>query len=575
MSEPTASPRWWPPVLGLAVFVITLGWLLGTSPFLAIVWDEGYTLGREERVRNWFRGLSDPVGFAAHYDPPTPLETLVQSDDQFAPMTEKLTTRAAFFDVSVMEYFWPFAREEPHGHPPFYAIVGMLGDVVARSWAPLLRARVGPIVLFSLTAWAIFVVFQSRLGLWPAIAAAAAWSLQPRLFAHAHYAHYDGVLTSLWTLAILCFVLAVEDPPGENEPRRWPRPLWVAAFGITCGLAAGTKLTGWFLCIPFIGWSLLKFNIKGLITLMAAAPIGVLALFAVVPTWWLQPVLGPLDFLQSNLTRHVTTSIPIEFLGTVYNTPRESLPWYNTLAWTAMVTPVLWLLLAAGGMAVVLRRFRTHDLGLLVLLNWLFLILLRALPGAPGHDGVRQFLPAFGCLALLVGVGAASLERWRPSLTRLICGAAIAEGLVSVLVMMPVPLSYYSPLIGGLPGARAIGMEATYYWDALDPATLDWLNASTPPGRTVRFNGYPTSWLYLRLTGQLAAGLDGWDRGDPLWYVVQNRTGMLRPIDRHLIEELGPQSVRVSKLGVPLVWVFPIEAVDREGDEMRQQAGIR
>ena len=37
--------------------------------------------------------------------------------------------------------------------------------------------------------------------------------------------------------------------------------------------------------------------------------------------------------------------------------------------------------------------------------------------------------------------------------------------------MMPVPLSYYSPLIGGLPGAAAIGMEPTFYWDS--PAAGD------------------------------------------------------------------------------------------------------
>ena len=34
--------------------------------------------------------------------------------------------------------------------------------------------------------------------------------------------------------------------------------------------------------------------------------------------------------------------------------------------------------------------------------------------------------------------------------------------------MMPVPLSYFSPIVGGLPGATALGMEPTYYWDGLD-----------------------------------------------------------------------------------------------------------
>ena len=28
-------------------------------------------------------------------------------------------------DPAVLAWFWPFAREEPHGHPPFYALLGV------------------------------------------------------------------------------------------------------------------------------------------------------------------------------------------------------------------------------------------------------------------------------------------------------------------------------------------------------------------------------------------------------------------------------------------------------------------
>ena len=44
-------------------------------------------------------------------------------------------------------------------------------------------------------------------------------------------------------------------------------------------------------------------------------------------------------------------------------------------------------------------------------------MVLRALPNAPGHDGVRLFLPAFAFLACLAGIGLATsgdrLERAR------------------------------------------------------------------------------------------------------------------------------------------------------------------
>ena len=57
---------------------------------------------------------------------------------------------------------------------------------------------------------------------------------------------------------------------------------------------------------------------------------------------------------------------------------------------------------------------------MLFLVHWIFLMVLRALPHTPGHDGVRQFLPAFGILALLTGLGARTivsrLRTWGKSL---------------------------------------------------------------------------------------------------------------------------------------------------------------
>ena len=94
--------------------------MLATEPRLAIAWDEGYTLGREARLRLWFRctGRSGPR-FADAWKPPA--EELVQQvavprrPDQIDSRSKLL------FDLEVLAWFWPFAREEPHGHPPFYA----------------------------------------------------------------------------------------------------------------------------------------------------------------------------------------------------------------------------------------------------------------------------------------------------------------------------------------------------------------------------------------------------------------------------------------------------------------------
>ena len=172
--------------------------LLATSPFLAIVWDEGFTLGREERVRQWFRALEDPAGFAATWYQPTPLERLIPADDERPPLASAANTRAKLLRWPALDWFWPFARQEPHGHPPFYAIVGLVGDFLTPALEPLARARLGPMLVFSLASGVVFWFFARRYGNWPAAAAWGAWLLSPRLFAHAHYAHYDAILTSLW-----------------------------------------------------------------------------------------------------------------------------------------------------------------------------------------------------------------------------------------------------------------------------------------------------------------------------------------------------------------------------------------
>ncbi len=112
--------------------------------------------------------------------------------------------------------------------------------------------------------------------------------------------------------------------------------------------------------------------------------------------------------------------------------------------------------------------------------------------------------------------------------------------------MMPVPLSYFSPLVGGLRGATALGMEPTYFWDGLSDEAIDWLNMHTPPGRSVRFATFPTSWLYLKQTGRFRFPLAPIDPGKPAWLVIQNRPGAFRLVfdTRAGVHEVGQAQLR-------------------------------
>ncbi len=543
----------------LLVGIATLAVMLASEPRLAIVWDEGYTLGREARLRTWFRALRDPEAFAASWVPPA--TELVQQTGAAPPRPDQVNTRAKLlFDSRVLAWFWPFAREEPHGHPPFYALLGLAGDLLTPNWQELSRARLGPILLFSLCAGALFHFVGRRWGWWAAAVSAGAWVFQPNLFAHGHYAAYDGVLSALWLLAVFAFVAAVDEESAPHAKfRRFVSPA-VLAFGLILGCAMADKLTGWFLPLPFLAWAILYRRRRAFEVLAVGLAVGFLVLFMLNPPWWTEPLTGLTRFFQSNLTRGRTIPIPVLFLGKVYQTPVESLPWYNTIVWTIFVTPLGFLLLALAGAFLAIAGRKIQPVGLLILGHWLFLLALRAAPHTPGHDGVRLFLPAFGILALLAGLGVAQVARWLGRASRWIASATMIEGVVSVLVMMPVPLAYFSPIVGGLPGAIRLGMEPTYYWDALDSEALAWLRAETGPGRTIQFSTFPTSWLYLRNTGALPRRLAPIDPGTPSWYVLQNRPGAWAAWDRALVNRATPVFT-VSKLGVPLVWIYPYQAL--------------
>ncbi len=546
--------------LGLAIFLATLALMIATESRLAIVWDEGYTLGRVARLRLWFTALGNPARFAADWKPPA-LE-LVQKVGAPPPHPDQINTRAKLlFDPAVLAWFWPFAREEPHGHPPLYALVGLLGDVLTPGREALPRARLGPILVFSLTAGVLFTFLATRWGYWAGWLGAGAWVLQPNLFAHGHYATYDALLSSLWLGSIFSFWNGVERPEDVSHDPQRPNVFWTLIFGVMLGLAADVKLTGWFVFLPFLAWIILERSRRGAIVLVVGLVVALATLYLINPPWWTEPIAGLTRFFASNLNRASTVRIQTLFLGRVISTPDGSLPWYNTLLWTVVVTPVGFLVLSLLGVFRALRRSRTEPFGLLAVGHWAFLLTLRALPHTPGHDGVRQLLPAFGILALVAGLGAASALDWFGRWGKAFVAAAIIEGILSVAVMMPVPLSYFSPIVGGLPGATSLGMEPTYYWDALTDEALAWLRSHTDPGQKVRFATYPTSLLYLRDTGRLPAGLLPTDRGPWAWYVLQNRPGAFRPVDRRLARSGRPAFV-IQKWGVPLLWIFPYDQVE-------------
>ena len=446
---------------------------------------------------------------------------------------------------------WEFTTER-EGHPAGFGILIAAGWWLAEGWLPpLTAARFGPMVLFACAAGAMFYRLAKDRSLLAGLAGAAALVLLPRMFAHAHMAANDGPLTACWILAWAAFAPARHGWKGA------------VVWGVLLGMTLSMKATGWLAPVPFVLWAGLYRDRSALRALAIGVPVGLAVFLLMNPPLWQHPLAGWATFLQLNLGRAgAGLNISTWFLGRMYNLDHP-LPWYNTLLWTAVTVPVGLLGFAVVGLVSTLRRPGSRSAEVLVLLNWLVLLVVRALPGVPVHDGVRLFLPSFAFLAALAGIGAHELYvfwaarrwmgRWRAGAALLLVYAACSANL---WLYAPQWLSYYNLLIGGLPGAAAAGMEPTYWWDALDADTLDWLHANTAEREKICFSApAPDNLVWMIRWNVLRRGWHPSHPGRYRWYVVQHRPSAWQPHDRWLLEN-GVPVYRNTLLGVPLLSVY-------------------
>ena len=531
-----ASQQWHPTRTQTAFFSLAVGVfcavLLGlTSPSQPMGWDEGDAILRAEGITAWFD------------------EVLSCSRENGGPWSREEIARCWRFTT---------ARE---GHPALYGWVIAAGTSLAGGWlAPLSAARLGPMLLFALAVGAMSYRVAREYSLLAALAAAAALVTLPRLFAHAHFASFDGPLVSCWLLAWAAFA-----------PAR--RSLAVAlVWGVLLGMTFSCKASGWLSLVPFVIWAIAYRDRAAGRALLAGVPVALATFWILNPPLWHAPWEGFATFWRLNLHRADQSGLNIStwFLGRMANLDHP-LPWYNTLFWTAVTTPCGTLLLFLAGLVGAIRYCRSDRQAVLLVGHWAVLVVARAIPGTPPHDAERLILPSFAFLAILAGTGGwqllAASRRW-------VRGPIVAGGLVGMLLAGSASsliwytshgLSYYNLLIGGLPGAVASGMEATYYWDALDRSVLDWLRQNSGPQEKTWFAA-PSVENLRRMSqwGWLEPPYDPQGPGRFRWVVIQYRRSAWSPTDAWLVEHAVPAFRHAMRrdgwgpwrIDVPLVNVY-------------------
>ncbi|MBR5626364.1 MAG: hypothetical protein IKW74_01925, partial [Thermoguttaceae bacterium] len=510
------------------------------------------------------------------------------------------------------EMFSPFSKESirrhwehtvyREGHPSGYTLVIAGGKMLAGrlpvDFSPKTRYRLGPILLFSLAAMLVFYRLTRLFGYATAVFSVICILLIPRLFAHLQIAGGDSVLISAWLLVWGLF------PSGLTG-------IWGSILtGMALGLLFSAKFSGLVAVLPlsvyllYIGVRCRRANDRVFIRrlpglCLAIGLTALLTFYLLNPAIWQDPFQGIRTYFYLN-THREHFNIATCFLGHLYNLDHP-LPWYNTLFLTVITVPVGLLFLAmipvirlirtdtrkdrassmkqpvefenpagngnpaenntpeenvnlAGNERLVLNFLDSFENSIIfLLLNFIALLIVRAFPGLPVHDGIRLFIPSFAFLGIIAGIGAGIC--WRRWFGRFAVLILLAASVLNLYWYSPQWLSGYNLLIGGLQGATQAGMEPTYYWDSLDTEVLDWLNQNTDADG-VR-TGKPEAVLFASFSSKTIRRYRQWGdllpeartisafrslrASDPYrWYVVQNRPSGWSFLDIELKKNAKP-----------------------------------
>ncbi len=482
---------WRDHVVGAALALAYLAWLLATVRSVGIPRDEGMYFRAASDYVGWWRLLLEHGG-----------EALRQStiDSSFGYNHEHPALMKTLFGVS-----WWLLHEKWH----------VFTDASTAYRFPAMctaAAAVWTTYLFGARAW------TRRAGL----VAAALFALMPRVFFHAHLACFDVPITAMWLLCVYAHWRA-------QETRGYG---WAIATGIVFGLALETKHNAWMLPFVLVPHALLVNRHAlwrglrgGQVTLptsvVSMAILGPAVFYALWPYLW-NDTLARLQWYVSFHLNHDYYNI--EFLGKNYFGP-PSPPGYLPVMVLATVPTVTLLLFSIGAIERARDGCRRLSGWLLAILRkradeWpardpretdllLFLAIAVAvgpffLPKTPIFGGTKHWMPAYPFLALFAGRGFdltwAALGRALPSLAPRRAVALQAALGASVLLpplavtahAHPFGLSSYVPLVGGTAGGADLGLNRQFWGYTTQNAAAEYLNDRAPPGATVFI--HDTTW---------------------------------------------------------------------------------
>jgi hypothetical protein len=539
------------PLAIAAIVVLVVGL---TINHYGLTYDEGWYISRSARARHWAGALLTDPGFAL-------------SDEGIS----------RYWAAETRAHGQLLREQQPGG---VKVVCGLLGYPLGRLLGVQFPERAGTALFLGACLAALYVLIGGVWGRAAGVFAAGALLFMPRVFAHAHLCALDVPIMSMTLVTVALMFAAV----------RRSSLLLAALSGLAWGLALSCKINAVFIPLIIAIWVLAfhrGFALRAALCLLIGGPLGFLATW---PWLWHHTISRLAEYLAFQLGHY---PVAVSYFGHV----SAHQPWHYPLVMTAITTPPITLALGSVGLGFAVRHVKRADgvgagaptyddrwrrsQATLLLLGALFTIAFNCLPSAPKYTGVRLFLPFFAFLAALSAVAYAAIASWLSRrlatgalspvrLKVLLGGLALLPALHALVGTHPYQLSYYNALIGGVRGAVARGMEATY-WGESYMAACNFVGPRLQGGEQVWVDLPGCQWIieeYLRpLSLRLRFASGGWPPAEAQWAIVQNKASELSPASRALMAS-GPPLFAVDLDGVPLSLVYGPEAITRARTQM-------
>ncbi|HEU5077118.1 MAG TPA: glycosyltransferase family 39 protein, partial [Polyangiaceae bacterium] len=491
------------------------------------------------------------------------------------------------FERAVLDHHWSVNRE----HPPFvkllFALVHALFHEKLGWFASAgtayrsVGALFGGIVLATVFAWA-----RSIAGMRAGVAAALALGLMPRFFHHAHLACFDVPVASLWVVTAFAYARAVHS--GKR--------VWLVGTSLLYGLLLATKHNAWLLP-PALGVHLLLLGLSGQRELARRSALvvgcmlvaGPLLLFASWPWIWHDTWQRVGEYIAFHRNHEYYN---MEFLGRTYHRPpmpRAYAP-VMTLATVPSVVLVLFGVGLVGALSSVRRAYgprlracygagpaskpseAVEPVVLSTLVLWCIALFVSYAPwlssDTPIFGGTKHWITAYPFMAMLAALGfgwtldalgrAITSPRFRVASTWIVALVIAMPPLIMTLTSHPFGLSFYTPAVGGAPGAATLGLNRTF-WGYTTGSLKSAINDSTPRHAALYLHDTATaSFAMFQRDGQIRSDIRGTLDIAASEVALYHHEPHMRRVEFQIWENYGTASpVAVSTYqGVPIAWMY-------------------